>query len=99
MANFKKRIAEHKSVIEALDIIIPKLESIKGQPAKKKAVLAELASIGENNPIASLVTVATSLDAGALKNVIDKLKEIRSGVAFSLTKDTEAQEKSTNDYN
>jgi len=32
-----------------------------------------LAKIGRSNPIAALVTVATSLDQSALANVIEKL--------------------------
>jgi hypothetical protein len=64
-ANFNKRQRDHAQVLGALDIIIPKLRTVNTK-ASRKAVFAELAKIGQSNPIAALVEVAMTLNPAAL---------------------------------
>jgi hypothetical protein len=63
--NFAKRQKDHAQVVGALDIIIPKLRTVNTK-ASRKAVFAELAKIGQANPIAALVQVAMTLNPAAL---------------------------------
>lgn len=98
VAAFHKRVEEHNQVLDALDIIIPKLESIN-QQASQEAVFAELSKIGKSNPIAALVSIAATLDPAALANVVNKLKEIRNSVATSLENDRVHEEEANNNFN
>jgi hypothetical protein len=87
ITNFNLRTKEHNQVLEALEIIIPKLKAIPNTKQKKHAIFAELAKIGTENPIAALVTLATSLNHNALNTIIEKLSEIRDSVRNSLKDD------------
>lgn len=97
--DFDQRVQDHTQVLEALEIIIPKLEAITSQDSTPQSVLAELAKIGKSNPIAALVEVAASLDPEALETVINKLNEIRNSVQNSLQNDKLHQEESNINYN
>lgn len=99
LQDFNQRVQDHSQVLEALDIIIPKLEAITSQDSTPQSVLAELAKIGKSNPIAALVEVAASLDPEALERVINKLQDIRNSVQNSLQNDKLHQEESDNNYN
>lgn len=90
VASFNIRQEEHSTVIDALDVIIPKLQSIQAAPEKPENVFIDLARIGKSNPIAALVTLATSLDMDALNNVIGKLSEIRDSINQSMIDDQAA---------
>ena len=96
--DYEQRVLDHTQVLEALDIIIPKLQSITAQENSPQAVFAELAKIGKSNPIAALVEVAASLDPEALASVISKLQDIRGSVQNSLENDKEHQEESETNY-
>jgi|JI102314A1RNA_FD_contig_41_5402103_length_1472_multi_4_in_0_out_0_1 chromosome segregation ATPase len=97
--NFATRNAEHKQVLEALDLILPRLEKLVGSvAAPKPAILAELAKIGKSNPIASLVSLASSLDQNALGSVLNKLRELRGSVDASLRDDEKDQADSDREY-
>ena len=98
-ADYEQRVLDHTQVLEALDIILPKLEAITAQDSSPQAVFAELAKIGKSNPIAALVEVAASLDPEALANVLAKLQDIRNSVQGSLTSDKEHQDESETNYN
>lgn len=91
------RVQDHTQVLEALDIIIPKLESIHGQ-ALGEEVMVQLSKLGKSNPIAALVSIASSLDPAALANVVNKLKEIRTSLANSLESDKQHQVDTENNY-
>lgn len=97
--DYDQRVLDHTQVIEALEIIIPKLQSITSQENSPQAIFAELAKIGKSNPIAALVEVAASLDPEALASVINKLEDIRDSVQNSLISDREHQIESENNYN
>lgn len=97
---FEARAEEHKQVLLALDLIIPKLESLIGSvPGEAPAILAELAKIGSTNPIASLMQLASSLDQNALNNVLQKLKELRDSIDNSSKDDQNDEDQSIREYN
>ena len=98
-ADYEQRVLDHTQVLEALDIILPKLQAITAQESSPQAIFAELAKIGKSNPIAALVEVAASLDPEALASVITKLQDIRNSVQNSLDSDKEHQAESEVNYN
>lgn len=98
LQDYEQRVQDHTQVIEALEIIIPKLQAINTQDGSPQAIFAELAKIGKANPIAALVEVAASLDPEALATVITKLETIRDSVEGSLVTDKEHQEESDMNY-
>jgi len=97
-ADYEQRVQDHTQVLEALDIIIPKLQAITAQESSPQAIFAELAKIGKSNPIAALVEVAASLDPEALASVVSKLQDIRNSVQSSLEADKEHQDESETNY-
>merc|ERR1719226_157227 len=70
--DFFARQEQTKLVLDALEVIIPKLRAITPHTASE--VFVELAKLGNSNPIAALVEVASSLDGAALAKCIGLLE-------------------------
>jgi len=79
------RTERSEEVIEALELIIPKLQSLA--PKDMMMALAELEKIGKSNPIGAFVQVASSLDPAMLKTVIDKMVELGESLRASVEED------------
>jgi len=67
-------------------MIIPRLRSLAPQTAA--TALAQLAKIGKQNPIASLMEVASTIDGDRLAVVIDKMEGLLESLQASLVEDT-----------
>jgi cysteinyl-tRNA synthetase len=67
-ADFKVRIVQTKEVIEALNVIAAKLGSIEPE-GDARAVLLELHKMGNSNPIAALVSLASAFSKDRLDAV------------------------------
>ena len=91
---FESRKAHHKSVLEALDIILEKLKVVGAQALNDETALLQLGKIGKANPIAAFIQVAATLSPEAWENVRNKLQSLRDATAASLADDDdqEAQE-------
>ena len=87
--DFYARQEQTKLVMDALEVIIPKMKRI--DPSTAAETFAELAKIGVSNPIAALVQVASSLDADALARAILLLEELLEDFGIFLETDLEAE--------
>jgi len=65
-----------QQVLEALEVILPKLRNIT--PHTAQDVFMELAKLGASNPIAALVEVASALNPEALSRCIGLLEDLQS---------------------
>jgi len=94
-ADFLERQEATKIVIDALKVIIPKMKAIDPSSATAepvdRVILAELAKIGNNNPIKALVQVATKLDPKALERAIVLLEQLAKDFKRWLTDDLNAE--------
>jgi septal ring factor EnvC (AmiA/AmiB activator) len=94
-ADFLERQEATKIVIDALKVIIPKMKNIDPSAATKapvdQVILAELAKIGNNNPIKALVQIATRLDPKALERAIVLLERLSKDFEKWLTDDLSAE--------
>jgi septal ring factor EnvC (AmiA/AmiB activator) len=88
---FESRTLQHQSVVEALDLILEKLNAYGTQAASDEQVLLQLAKIGNSNPIAAFVQVAAALPAESWNNVLSKLSQLRDATAASLVEDAEQE--------
>jgi septal ring factor EnvC (AmiA/AmiB activator) len=87
--DFFARQEQTKLVLDALEVIIPKLKAITPHTASE--VFVELAKIGASNPIAALVEVASSLDGAALDRCIGLLEQLQVDFTAFLDDDVEAE--------
>lgn len=71
---FARRQAQSQQVVEALDFIIDKFETL--QPHESEFVMAELAKIGKTNPLLALMQIASTFSPAALEKVKGKLEEL-----------------------
>jgi len=77
--DFERRQQQGPGVIEALELIIEKLNTI--EPTEDgRTVLAQLSKIGASNPIASLLQIASTFSKEALQNVITKISDLRTSL-------------------
>jgi len=67
-------------------MIIPRLRSLAPQTAA--TALAQLAKIGKQNPIASFMEVASTIDGDKLAVVIDKMEGLLESLQASLVEDS-----------
>ncbi len=88
-AEYFVRTEQTEEVLEALEVIIPKLKAIT--PHNAAQVFAELAKIGNTNPIAALVQVASALDAEALTKCITLLEDLQVSFAAFMVEDQEKE--------
>jgi len=86
---FFERQEQTKLVLDALEVIIPKLKAITPHTAAE--TFMQLAKIGASNPIAALVEVASSLDADALARCIGLLSDLQGDFSTFLEKDLESE--------
>eukprot|EP01006_Ploeotia_vitrea_P006913 TRINITY_DN15238_c0_g1_i1.p1 TRINITY_DN15238_c0_g1~~TRINITY_DN15238_c0_g1_i1.p1 ORF type:complete len:129 (+),score=27.84 TRINITY_DN15238_c0_g1_i1:400-786(+) len=84
---FTRRQQQAVEVIGALELIIEKLSTIPANDNDANLVLAELAKIGNSNPILALVQVASTFSQEALDNVISKMEELRTSLEASIEDD------------
>jgi chromosome segregation ATPase len=82
---FFDRQEQTKLVLDALEVIIPKLKAITPHTAAE--TFMQLAKIGASNPIAALVEVASSLDADALARCIGLLEDLQGDFSSFLESD------------
>ena len=87
--DFFARQEQTKLVLDALEVIIPKLRAITPHTASE--VFVELAKLGASNPIAALVEVASSLDGAALAKCIGLLEQLQVNFTAFLDDDVEAE--------
>ena len=66
-------------------MIIPRLRSLAPQTAA--TALAQLAKIGNQNPIASFMEVASTIDGGRLAVVVEKMEELQDSLEASVVED------------
>ena len=88
-ALFFERQEQTKLVLDALEVIVPKLKAITPHTAAE--TFMELAKLGASNPIAALVEVASSLDADALARCIGLLEDLQVNFTAFLEEDLEAE--------
>jgi len=67
-------------------MIIPRLRSLAPQTAA--TALAQLAKIGKQNPIASFMEVASTIDGDKLAVVVDKMEGLLESLQASLVEDS-----------
>ena len=70
-AAYEIRVQSTTTTLEALRLILPKLKKVGS--AGTGAVLAELAKIGDSNPISAFLTLASAIDPVKLANVVNKM--------------------------
>jgi len=87
--DFFARQEQTKLVLDALEVIIPKLKAITPHTASE--VFVELAKLGASNPIQALVEVASSLDGAALNKCIGLLEQLQVDFTAFLGDDVEAE--------
>merc|ERR1712151_690462 len=87
--DFFARQEQTKLVLDALEVIIPKLKAIAPHTASE--VFVELAKLGASNPIQALVEVTSSLDGAALNKCIGLLEQLQVDFAAFLDDDVEAE--------
>jgi septal ring factor EnvC (AmiA/AmiB activator) len=87
--DFFARQEQTKLVLDALEVIIPKLRAITPHTASE--VFVELAKLGASNPIQALVEVASSLDGAALAKCIGLLEQLQVDFTAFLDDDVEAE--------
>lgn len=91
-AAFEARSEKTAQTIEALQMIIPKLQSLT--PRSAAAALAQLAKIGKSNPIAAFMEVASTIDGDKLNVVIEKMRGLLTSLEASLVEDQANEEAS-----
>ena len=91
--DFFARQEQTKLVLDALEVIIPKLRAITPHTASE--VFIELAKLGSSNPIQALVEVASSLDGAALSKCIGLLEQLQIDFTAFLDDDVEAEIQAT----
>lgn len=92
-----------KEMIQAFEVLLPKLHSVydaaAGNPKsfiEEEAIseaLVQLAKIGQENPITSMVALTSSLEPTAVQTLIEKMEEIRDSLAESVRIEDEAEAK------
>ena len=66
-------------------MIIPRLSSLGSQDAA--TALINLSKIGKNNPIASFMEVASTIDGDRLAVVVEKMQELQDSLEASVVED------------
>ena len=71
-------------------MIIPRLSSLGSQDAA--TALINLSKIGKNNPIASFMEVASTIDPQRLDVVVEKMQQLLDSLEASLVEDADNEE-------
>lgn len=79
-----------KEMVQAFEVLLPKLHAVydvaAGNPQsflEEEAIneaLVQLAKIGEENPITSLVALTSSLEPTSVQTLIEKMEDIRDSI-------------------
>jgi len=96
---FVSRQAQHQSVVDALDLILERLNSVGAQGANDETTLLQLAKIGKSNPIAAFVQVAAALDPSSWENVRNKIQNLRDATAASMVDDEQHEREEIANHN
>jgi len=67
-------------------MIIPRLNSLGSQD--DATALINLSKIGKNNPIASFMEVASTIDGDRLAVVVEKMQELQESLEASMVEDS-----------
>lgn len=94
---YEMRKKQGPQVVEALELIVEKLKTIT--PTKDgRTVMAELSKIGNTNPIAALIQIASGFSEDSLNKVISQLESLRTSVAESLKDDASDEAEAEAEY-
>jgi len=80
-----------------MDLVVEKLSTIAPE-GSAEAALAELAKIGNTNPIMALVQISSTFSKEALENVINKMVELKESIAASLEDDKVNEQNAIADF-
>jgi chromosome segregation ATPase len=97
--DFAKRQAQSTEVVGALELIIEKFSTLQPHEEKTDAVLAELAKIGNSNPILALMQIASTFSPAALEKVKSKLEELRTSLQQSIVDDQANEQAAVGEFN
>jgi chaperonin cofactor prefoldin len=79
-------------------LIIERLSNIPANDNDANLVLAELAKIGNSNPILALVQVASTFSQEALDNVVGKMESLRTSLEASIEDDKREEQDAIAEY-
>lgn len=79
-------------------MIIERLSNIPANDNDANLVLAELAKIGNSNPILALVQVASTFSQEALDNVVGKMESLRTSLEASIEDDKREEQDAIAEY-
>lgn len=90
--DFEKRLIQSKEVLQALDLVIPKLENIKKDKKELPNALLDLSKIGKANPIDSLVEITSTFDKDAVESIVSKMKKLKDAIQASIADENRYEE-------
>ncbi|CAD8107159.1 unnamed protein product [Paramecium sonneborni] len=106
--DFSTRTTQMKEMVQAFEVILPKLHQVWDVAAAHKAgsfieeeaineALVQLAKIGEENPITAMVALTSTLEPTAVQTLIEKMEAIRDSIKESIQAEEEAEAKNARD--
>lgn len=97
---FAERMAKANEVLEAIDLILDKLNGLGGNaPVSDEEAFIQLAKIGNQNPIMALVQIAASFSEEALGNVIEKVGDVKVETEQQMEEDKAQEEAAIAEFN
>eukprot|EP01015_Nassula_variabilis_P004535 TRINITY_DN1315_c0_g1_i11.p1 TRINITY_DN1315_c0_g1~~TRINITY_DN1315_c0_g1_i11.p1 ORF type:complete len:370 (-),score=101.07 TRINITY_DN1315_c0_g1_i11:56-1165(-) len=96
-ADFAARLSQINSVVEALDLVLPRLRNIRGDGDEQEALI-QLAKIGKSNPINALLQVSATLDPRSLVIILEKLEQLRESLSGAADENRENLEEARTDF-
>jgi chaperonin cofactor prefoldin len=95
---FARRQQQAIDVAAALDLINEKLGTIEPNTNDDNLAMVELAKIGNSNPIAALIQVASTFSQESLTNVINKLTQLKEDLEASAVDDAREEQEAIAEY-
>lgn len=108
-ANYNKRLTQLNEMIQAFQVMLPKMNEFYDQAAKGAEFIqeeayarsfVELAKVGPANPILALVSLSSMMDPSSLQTIIEKMEVVRDSLLSSVEEENALEEQAIreNDY-